>query len=193
MQEREKNRDIKNLLVVLGASVFCAAMLVFVFLHYYGPSGRYVAGHTILDPAIIQQIDYQEIEPKSGQKVHFIFDRFEFSYFDKKTGELRQIPVTNQSYLKFYNLISSVLSIEHPDAKIDQLFIQSHPTLLTTSMRTLEGIQKSTSQIFQIVQFIEEDYFRVQLHERVEQGVWVYFYLPHSYQDIMHLFTQSSE
>lgn len=174
-----KNRDIKNLLIVLGSSVICAALLSYLFLYYYGPSGRYIAGHALLDPAIIKQINYEEKEA-NGQKVHFIFDKFEFSYFDKKLGKIVKIPVSQEKYKVFYQHISSLLSLEN--SKLEPLFMQPHRTLLTTSMKT-----DSRSRIFQIVDFNEEDYFRVQLQGK-EQGEWAYFFQPHIYQETMTLF-----
>lgn len=191
-RETGKNRDIRNLLVVLGASVVCASMIAFLFIYYYGPSGRYVAGHTILDPSIVQEINTQESDPKNRQKVHFVFDHFEFSYFDSKTGKMRTLPVTMQMYQKFYGLISSEFSVEEKKGKIEQLFIRSHPTLLTANMRTLNGSSPSNTKVFQVIEFVEEDYFRVQLHDKQEQGEWVYFFRKNSYHDAMQLFTQSA-
>lgn len=190
--EKRSKRDIQNFLAVLGTAVLCAALLAFIFIYYYGPSGRYIAGHTILDPAIIQQINTQERDPKNGQKVHFVFDHFEFSYFDTQTGQLRRLPVSMQNYQKFYKLISSELSVDEKKGKLEQLFVRSHPTLLTTTMRTLNGSASSNTKIFQVVEFVEDDYFRVQLHDKQEQGEWAYFYRVNSYREAMHLFTQSA-
>ena len=77
-----KNHDIRNILAVLGAAVICAGLLASVFLYYYGPSGRYLAGHTLLDPTIMEQINYQDKHPRQEKSIHFIFDHIEFSYFD---------------------------------------------------------------------------------------------------------------
>lgn len=188
--EKRRNRDIQNLLAVLGASVFCAGLLVYLFLYYYGPSGRYIAGHTILDPAIIQQINTQEAASKNRQKVHFVFDRFEFSFFDSQTGQMQRVPVSMAAYQEFYDSIAPLSSLERQDGKIEQLFVRSHPTLLTANMRTLNAPAPSNTRIFQVIEFVEEDYFRVQLHDKQEQGEWVYFYRKNSYQDAMHLFTE---
>jgi len=189
--DKRRNRDIQNLLAVLGASVICAGLLAFFFIHYYGPSGKYVAGQTILDPAIIQQINAQESDSKNRQKVHFVFDHFEFSYFDTQTGQMRRLPVSMENYQMFYQLVSSELSVTKNQGEMERLFVRSHPTLLTASMRTLNGSPSSNTKIFQVIEFIEEGYFRVQLHDKQEPGEWVYFYRANSYQDVMHLFTQA--
>lgn len=185
-----RNRDIQNILAVLGTAIICAVLLASFFIYYYGPSGRYLAGNTLLDPAIIKQINYQDKHPRTGRNVHFIFDHMEFSYFDSQKGPLRQ-KVSLDNYQKFYNLVAAEKSLIEVTERIKELFFKTHQTVLTISMRTAEGSDVMTTKIFQVVQFVQEDYFRVQLHEGQAQE-WAYFYLPHLYQDVMQLFTQSS-
>lgn len=191
-KDASKNRDIKNLLVVLGSAVVCAFLLAFVFIYYYGPSGHYLAGHTILDPAIIKQINYQENDPLTGKKVHFLFDKMEFSYFDAQKGLEKKQIVSPSNYQKFYQLIASDVSVSEDSLKLEELFRKSRSTVLTISMRTMNGSGTGSAKIFQMVQFVQEDHFRVQLHERQEQGEWVYFTHPHIYQETMNLFTKAA-
>lgn len=192
IKEIRQNREIRNILAVLGTAIVCAGFLTFLFIYYYGPSGRYLAGQTLLDPTIIEQINYQDKHPRTGKKVNFIFDRIEFSYFDSKKGGMRQEAVSLESYQKFYRLISSEKSLDKVTDQIRELFFRSHPSTLTTSMRTVDGVDTSTTKIFQVVQFVQEDYFRVQLHGNQEQE-WAYFYRPHLYQEVMQLFIQNYE
>ncbi len=190
IKEIRENRDIRNILAVLGTAIICAGLLAFLFVYYYGPSGRYLAGNTILDPAVLEEINYQDKHPRTGRNVHFIFDRMEFSFFDPQKGEVRQ-NVSLENYQQFYRLIASEKSVEEVTNQVKDLFFRSRPTLLTISMRTQEGAETSTNKIFQIVQLVPDDYFRVQLHEqRPDQGEWAYFYRPHLYQDAMQLFNQ---
>lgn len=198
MAERQRNRDIRNLLAVLGAAVLCAALLAFFFLYYYGPSGRYLAGNTLLDPSIMAQINYQDHHPQTGKKVRFVFDRIEFSYFDPEKGQMHIFPISLETYQSFYKQVSSDRSLLEVNQNIQNLFLQSHPALLTMSMQSQEGLENRTardhlntkagSHVFQVVQFIPEDYFRVQLHGKNE-GEWAYFYQSGLYQEILHLFT----
>lgn len=187
----ERNRDIRNILAVLGAAVICAALLASVFLYYYSPSGQYFAGYTLLDPAIIEQINYQDQHPRSGKKVRFAFDHIEFSYFDSQKGQVRLSPIPLETYKEFYHMVASEKSLRNLNEKILDLFLKSRPCLLTISMRTKEGSENAVTKIFQVVQFVQEDYFRVQLHEKNE-GEWAYFYRPGLYHDVMHLFTHST-
>jgi hypothetical protein len=191
MAERRRNRDIQNILTVLGAAVFCAVLLASLFLYYYGPSGRYLAGNTLLDPSIINQINYQDQHPRTGKKVHFAFDRIEFSHFDLQKGQMRIFPISLDIYQHFYKQVASEKSLLEVSPKIQSLFFQSHPALLTVSMRSKEGAESGIPKVFQVVQFIPEDYFRVQLHEKSE-GEWAYFYRSGLYHEIMHLFTKEA-
>ncbi len=187
-----KNRDLQNLLIVLGSAIVCAAMLASVFLYYYGPSGGYVAGRTILDPATIQQINTLENDPGNRLKVHFVFDQIEFSYFNTQTGKVNKQRVAPENYRKFYDLVAADKSEYEGLPKIEQLFRSSHPTILTTQMRTISGAARDSTRTFQEIQFADEHHFRVQLHEKQELGEWVYFYHPHIYHDVIQLFTKSS-
>lgn len=186
--ESRKNREIRNILSVLGAAVVCAGLLASVFLYYYGPSGRYLAGHTLLDPAIIEQIDYQDQHPKTGKKAHFAFDHIEFSYFDPQKGEVRIHSLPLETYQIFYKKVASEKSLEKVTQDTRDFFLQSHPSVLSISMHAIESSENLATKIFQVVQFVSEDFFRVQLHEK-EEGEWAYFYQAGLYQEVIRLFT----
>ena len=192
IKDSRKNRDLNNLLFVLGSAILCAAMLASIFLYYYGPSGKYIAGKALLDPSTIKQINYLESDPSNRQKVHFIFDQIEFSYFDSQAGKVKKQIVSPENYRKFYELISADKSVAEGLPKIEEQFRRSHPTVLTIQLRTMSGLAHGSTRPFQEIQFAEEDHFRVQLHENMEQGEWIYFTHPHIYQDVIQFFTQSS-
>lgn len=191
MAERERNRDIRNILTVLGASVICAALLASVFLYYYNPSGRYLAGNTLLDPSIMDQIFYQDQHPNTGKTVRFAFDRIEFSNYDPQLSKIEVFPISRETYQRFYNRVASDKSLEEVTKSTQSFFLQPHPAFLTVQMRTKEREGNGAVKIFQIVQFVSEGYFRIQLREKNE-GEWVYFYRPGLYQEIIHLFTQKN-
>lgn len=176
MTSKGRNRDIKNLFVVLGSSLICAALLSYFFISNYGPSGKYRAGYTLVDPSIIGQ-------NKEREKVRFVFESIEFSFFDKKLGKSVTIPIQPEQYQLFYQKISSLLSLD-PTPKLEQLFLQSYPTQLTTPLRSVE---KEKESIFQVVEFIEENYFRVKLQGK-GQDSWAYFYQPDLYREIFAIF-----
>jgi hypothetical protein len=186
-ENSRRNRDIRNILSVLVAAVICAGLLATLFLYYYGPSGRYLAGHALLDPMILEKINYQEQHPSTGKKVHLAFDHIEFSYFDPLKGQTRIHSLPIEAYQNFYNLVASEKSLEEVTKETLDLFLRSHPSVLSIRMRTVEGSENLSATVFQVVQFVQEDYFRVQLHEK-EEGEWAYFYHEGLYRDIMHLF-----
>lgn len=189
MVKEKRNRDIRNILAVLGTAIICAGLLASIFLYYYSPSGRYRAGNTLLDPIIIEQIHYQDQHSRTGKKMRFVFDHIEFVYFDPKKGRERIPSIAIKKYQEFYTLVANEMSLKEVTREIQDLFLKSRPFVLSMSMKTTEGSDNVTAQIFQVVQFVQEDYFRVQLHEK-EEGEWAYFYHPGLYRDIMQLFTQ---
>lgn len=186
----QTKRDIKNILVVLTAAILCAGLLSLVFIYYYGPSGRYVAGNVILDPSVIEQINAQDTHSKKGGDLRFSFDRIEFSYYVPKHSQPQIQSVSPANYAKFYSLVSSEKSLEEIPPNIEPLFTQSRPITLSIFMRTIEPSKvKSEPQVFQMIQFIPEDYFRVQLRDGKDQGEWAYFNHPQLYLEVMGLFT----
>lgn len=190
MARQEGNREIKNLLAVLTAGVFGAAFLTYLFIAYYGPSGRYVAGYTLLDPSILGQVDVHERDPYTGQKIHFVFDQFVFAFFDSLTQQVRKMQVSPGAYGKFYTSIASELSEDEGDGKLERIFLQSHPALLTARIRVGNGSYPSKSKIFQTVEFIPQDYFRVQLLQGGQEGGWAYFYRQNSFKEAVHSFSE---
>jgi hypothetical protein len=186
---RNKN-DIRNILAVLVLAVACGGLLAAFFLYFYGPSGRYLAGNTLLDPKIMNQIHYQEQHLGPGNKVHFEFDSIEFSYSDSKKGYIAALPVSIEAYQKLYSMVASEKSLPEGESKVQDLFLHSRPALLTIRMRVAGGRGRGGSKNFQIVQFIKEDYFRVQLLEK-KGGEWAYFYVPGLYEKIIQIFIET--
>lgn len=190
--EKQGNHDIRNILTVLGAAIVCAGLLASVFLYYYNPSGRYLAGYTLLDPVIMEQIHYQDQHLQTGKKMRFAFDHIEFSYFDPQKGQIYIPLIPMEAYHEFYTLVAPEKSLKEVSRQIQELFLKSSPSLLTIKMRATERNENGTTKIFQVVQFVQEDYFRVQLHEKNE-GEWAYFYQPGLYQNVIRLFTHSAK
>lgn len=191
IQEKTRNQDIRNILVVLGSAVFCACLLAGVFLYYYNPSGRYDAGNTLLDPAIIDSINYQDVHPSTGAKIRYSFDNMEFSYVNSQNKNVH-LPLEGiESYQAFYSLVGSLQSIVNVGHEIQTLFLKPPYSVLTINLRSAQGNSKENNKVFQVVQFVPEDYFRVQLHGK-NDGEWAYFYQPGLYQKIMELFTRHS-
>lgn len=187
---KKNHQEIRNILTVLGTAIICAILLAFVLIYYYSPSGLYIAGNTLLDPSVMEQLNIQDKSSKRGHQIDFILDRIEFSYLNSQ-NQIRKQKIPLEVYGKFYSLIASEKSLKELPDHIHDLFIKSHPAVLSITMHTVENSIQSPTKIFQQVESIEEDYFRIQLHER--QGEWAYFYRPHIYQDMIHLFAPSND
>jgi hypothetical protein len=178
--------------LLLTSAIASAALLAGYMIYRYGPSGRYVAGHTILSPYVLDKINYKDHNPKTGSQGHYIFDSIQFSYFDKVKGEQRQLSIDPTDYQKFYILVEAVKSLENTPADIQREFNQGFLASLNLTMRTDNSAAAAqVSKIFQVIQFTDKDYFRVHLHSEENTGEWAYFYQPHIYQDVIKLFTKT--
>lgn len=190
VQSRLFNQEVRNILFVLSAAIACAGLLTAFLIYYYGPSTGYLAGHVLLDPKVIEQINEQAESKKRGSS-SFTFSRPEFSYFDEKAGKMQRHPVSMSGYRELYAWLAADQSLDAVPSSIEDLFLQAKPVLLTTFLRPTEGGKlDANQQSFQIVQFVPQNYYRVRLMENQEQE-WAYFYHPQLYQDAMHLFTPS--
>lgn len=188
----KSNSELKNMMLVLGASVLCAIIIACALILFYGPSGSYSARDTLLDPSIINQINIRDKTGNGKGNLQFVFDRIEFSYFDKGLGKMRRNAISVDQYEKFYALVSKDISLAEVPKTIESSFDKTYPTLLTIQMRTKEGTI-GANQLFQEVQFIEEDYFRVQLKTSETKPTWAYYRHPHLYHEIMNLFTSAAD
>lgn len=178
-------KQIKQLLTVLSAAVFGGFLLAFIMIMYYGPSGLYVAGQTILSPDIIEKINFKDTHPKTHQNVRFIFDHTEFVFFDYLRGTWQQKQVPSEAYSKFYQIVALDNSIDDITKDLLELFQKLSPTALVTSVRTDVS---PTAKIFQVIQFTKEGYYRVKLHGQEGEGEWAYFYHSDLFQLIMNIF-----
>ncbi len=190
MEKLTIKKQVRRVIAILGMAVLCACFLAALMLYFYSPSGRYLAGNALLAPSVMNQMHVRDKHPYTGQTVNFIFDQVDFSYFDRKQGHFIHYPISSDAYGAFYQLVASEKSLEKIEQEI-QLLFQSYPVLLTTKLRTDFNQAKVATKIFQIVQFTEQDYFRIQLHGNQTEGEWAYFYQAGIYEAIMRLFMAS--
>jgi len=143
-------------------------------LYYYNPSGRYAAGNVILSPAAIQQMQIKDPHSRTNHS-QLIIDRTLFIY--SKEGRLQQKLVGFDEYQKFYDFVSGDKSLEEKPEELERPYQRERKGVLTTFIKdSLKG-EKSTP--FQIIEFGDEDHYRVKLHdshEIEEHGMWAYFY-----------------
>jgi len=188
MAGQQGNREIINLLAVLASGVFCAALIAYLFIANYGPSGQYLAGHTLLDPSVLEQVGVLKNDHSKGQMATSELDQFTFAYFDPIARTIKRLPVSRKTYAEFYKMTASELSISDGKGNVERLFLQSHPALLTANIRVENGAFPSKSTMFQTVELIPDDYFRVQLIQGGQEDEWAYFYLENSFKQALDLF-----
>lgn len=190
-----KNHDIRNLLFVLSSAFFGAVLLASAFLYYYNPAGRYIAGQTLVDPKIIHTMNQQDKKSKSSQTIHFIFERIEFSYKDPINLQTYKQLIAPATYEQFYTWVSSEKNLTEVTEQIEKSFLTSLPMNLLISIRADEPLHadKEDANIFQLIEFSKDDYFRVRTQERDEQNGWVYFFRPEISNRVRLLFTQTAD
>lgn len=183
-----RNRDVLNLLSVLTAAVLSAVLLAYFFLYYYNPSGQYLAAYTLLDPSVIEQMNDRNPHSQNKKKIPFSFDHIEFSYFNQKNEYHRIEKISLKDYEIFFRKVENEKSLLDVQQNIQNDFSKMPTSLLTIQMKPEERNNNGAVQVFQVVQFVPEDYFRVQLHEKKE-GEWAYFYQQGIYQETLKIFT----
>lgn len=185
-ERRDIRRQIRNLLFVFGGGILTAFLVAAFFIAKYGPSGNYLLYDALLAPDILNKLSYNDINPKTGKFEHFIFDKVEFSYFDKTW---KTVPVDLQKYATFYKNLAKQESILNPGVEIIGLFTlnSSKLSLIVKS----DNAKNPLTKVFQEVQFAnDENHFRILLHEQSVGQNWVYFYLPGIGKEAFSLFVR---
>jgi hypothetical protein len=190
MNETAK-RDVQRIAVLLTCAVATAGLIAGVMLYGYSPSGRYIAGQTILDPQVMNQINIQDKKSKKEQNGRFVFEKIDFTYYDSASKKMEHIPVSMESYKKFYSLINQEKSIEKVTDELKNLFNHPHINRVVTTMH--EG-ENTASKVFQMIEITPDDFFRVQLHgDQQNPDQWAYFYRNHINEEVLRIFTKSEK
>lgn len=193
-QKTQKQRDLKNILLILFTAIVGACLLTFGIISYYGPDGEYIAGHALLNPNMIERINYGDRMGSGGSNRRFMFDRTEFSYFNSQENKTIHLDVSLPTYQKIYDIIASDTHVSEPSKSVLETFLKSKPALLQTFMQEV-GSAKTTkqTQLFQVMQIADTDYYRIQLHPGYDKEEWIYFYHPGFYQELMKFFSVNSK
>lgn len=188
MDKRAK-RDVQRIAILLTCAVASAGLVAGLMLYHYSPTGRYIAGQTVLDPQVMNQINIQD-SPKKGRGSRLVFEKTDFTYYNAHSKTMEHTPVSFEAYQQFYTLITGEKSLENVTDEIAQLFSQPHLNRLVTTMR--EG-ENTAAKEFQVVEFSPQDYLRVQLHGDQDPDQWAYFYQPGMNEQVIRLFTESAK
>lgn len=172
--------DIRNLILTLLFGVVAAFGVAAFFVLNYGPSGNYTLGQTLLNPELLAKLNYNDYNPKTGGQDRFIFDVIEYSWFDDEKKDWQKKNLDESTYAHIYNLIESDKSLN--DVPSTKGIPASRITLFVRTESPSEW-QKEV-KTFQIVEFIADDYYRVELHEDNPGTNWAYFNHPKIRQEV---------
>ena len=178
-----KRSEVRRLLAVLGCGVGIAILSACWLLYQYGPSGRYIAGQTLLEPSLALRLEEKERDPQTQHFVYFIFDKHEFTLY---TGQKEQkFAVAFEAYSRFYDAVRTEKSLTEVPLAVQQLF--AHPSAQLTTF--LRAELSSKTQSVQEVEWSGEDYFRIKLQGTGMKQEWAYFFRAGGYREALSFFT----
>ena len=189
MGESSKVKQIKGLIIVLSAGLSVGLLIALSMLYYYNPTGSYHANNVLLDADNAYSLRFVEPGPKGKSEGRYVFDGINFSYFDQHIKQTKSLSVTKDKYAQLYGLIAEDNSLFNPNLEIQGLFNQTYLATLALNVRsTSEDSSKGVELTFSKIQFVYEDYYRIQLRQSQPGAEWIYFYHPKIYQKTLNLF-----
>jgi hypothetical protein len=160
---------VRSLLLLLGSAIVCALLLTLLLIHNYGPSGRYSLKKTLIEPALVYNLAYRDVNNRTGKLTHYLFDGIDLSYYSPKEGKPRNMILAPDSYALIYQLLANDLSLLKPPTTFQPL------ASLMIKVRTQSHTDSlDESKNFQTVDFAK-DHYRVRLHEPANANTWIYF------------------
>jgi len=167
--------DIRNLILTLLFGVAAAFGVAAFFVLNYGPSGNYTVSQSLLNPELLSRLNYNDYNPKTGGQDRYIFDAIEFSWVEERDKEgWKKRNIDDAAYKEIYNLIEGDKSLSDvPSVNSDA------PMRLTLFVRTESPSEwQKDVKTFQAVEFLSNDYYRIELHEQNPGAHWIYFNHP---------------
>ncbi len=173
-----KKFAIIRILSIIFSGVIGAVLLSGLMVYFYSPSGQYLSKDIILSPDIIKQMQISEGDLKKRNAPVLLIDRTLFSYLE--AGKLRQQVIDIEVYKRFYDMVDSDKSLLDSDMILEMPYKIAPKLVLTTFIKdSMKG--RSISTPFQIIEFADQDYYRVKLHDAKNiqhQEEWAYFHHP---------------
>ena len=173
-----KDKQIRNLVAVLGSGVAAAILFALFMLHYYGPTGSYVAGNALLSPEMITQLSSHGAKVKT----RFSVEDISFSYFDSK--QWRKKTISLEAYANLYNVLKGDKSLSPADESTIRQFNKGP---LATVSFTIKSDNDVAPKLFQEIQFANEgNVYRIMSLN----GEWIYMQHSKIYQKTLDLLTK---
>lgn len=188
LSQAPQRSDIRNFLVVLLSGVVLACAIVGGLAYFYSSSGRYWSHHVLLAPGMLGSIGFSEQQRGASQPQGYRFERIEFSYFDSRASKWKTVPVPQETYQVFWDMVEKDWSLQSPSEQMVGLFRQPHVAHLTFWARPEPS--SGPVKAFQEVYFIPNgDIYRVELKGQSDvSGAWAYFSHGSIYERVLALF-----
>lgn len=178
-----RTTDIRRFLIAMVLGVVMAVVAVGSLAYLYGPSGAYVADRVLLSPQALSVGEFQETPPGGRTPQRFLFDRIEYSEFDKTQSKWVSVRVSPEVYEKFWTLVAKDVNISPTEEEREGSFADSHPARLTIWYRA-QDVQQTERPLQEVLISLQGDLYRVELRS----GQWVFFHHPGIFQQSNDLF-----
>lgn len=198
INDLSKSSQIRNLILILFFGVGTAFILFLAMLHFYGPTGTYLAKNMLLSPETARLLHYPENtlasstnDSRSGPTTIFVFDLIEFSYYDITLKQVKRIDVDMGKYAEFYAMISNDKSLPDDSSQVKDGFIRpaAYSSLIFKIRTESKALRQTPSNIFTEIDLTQGDYYRILLRDQSAPEKWAYFYHPGIYKYVHELFT----
>lgn len=185
--------QIKSLLLLLVIAIGASFSLIGFMLYFYGSSGTYKARDMLIEPDLVEELSYNDLNSVTGASSRYIFKEIAFTAYDSKNKERKRQLVPMGTYIQLYHLIEDKKSIDEKEItpSILAAFDRNPPALLTVAVETVDNSpNEKNSKIIQKVEFaFESSYFRIELQQQPpSNNRWVYFESKAIYQTAVGLF-----
>lgn len=168
--------EVRSIVIVLTAGILSAIMIAAFFVLNFGPSGGYNLNAILLEPTLVDQLNFNDINPKIGTSDRYIFDKIVWT---DDTGSDQQVNL--KTYSTLYALLKNDKSLN--DLELEKLFshhMEPVSKLVIWIKTESPSSWQENEKIFQELEF-QDDFYRVSLHEdsSLSPGVnWAYFSHP---------------
>lgn len=162
-----------KLVAVLVSGVLAAVIVTFFFVGVFGPSGRYALTSVLLAPDILQQLNYNDTNPKTGAMDRFVFDEIQVEWYVPQHEKLK---LSIAQFKQLYLSINHDKNLASINPAIERAFLPTPAATISLIVRTESNAewQKATKDFQQIQVAAVGGYYRVLLHDESPQ--WIYFH-----------------
>ncbi|NGX60842.1 MAG: hypothetical protein K940chlam9_00314 [Chlamydiae bacterium] len=184
-----KKKELQNLIILLGSSVFVGFVAVVGLLYYFGSSGTYLLRNVLISPDAIEKVPFQNKDSP------FVLNKIEFETVDMQGRQWGRYAVGLESYRAFYEMVENERSVAQLTDEMLNQFQTISPSTLTIFVQSRDTTRfQGDGWVFQQVEFLDNsDLFRVYYQRGVDgEGLpheeWIYFFSPGILREVTELF-----